>query len=423
MYTFDMDAPFIHEDKNYLMGTYARLPIEFVDAHGATLIDSEGREFLDFLGGIGAVSLGHRHPAVAKALHEQIDHVWQVGNYFYVENRSELARELSELLSTKTDSLGHVTGSTKAHWKTFFANSGAEANEGAIKVARRWGEKNLNGASTIISAKRSFHGRTLATLAATGQEAFHTTFLPMPEGFDVVPLNDAAALEEKLESLSKTGHGACAVMLECIQGEGGIWPATANYLHEVRKICDAHRLVLIIDEVQTGFFRTGAPFSFQLSGIEPDVVSLAKGIADGFPMGAVCARAEMADLLGPGDHGSTFGGNALAVAAGRATVETLVSQKIGEHVISVGHHLAAELSNLPYVSEVRGAGLMRGAQLDRPIAADAVLKGLSEGLVLNHIGSSILRFLPPLVITEQEEDRMLERLNGILAALGKSMIA
>ena len=419
MYKFDTDAPFIHDDSQYLIGTYQRLPVEFVEAHGAVLTDSEGRDFLDFLGGIGAASLGHCHPAVVEALHRQIDRVWQVGNYFYVENRSELAHGIADLLSTTTDAMGHVVGSTSTRWKTFFANSGAEANEGAIKLARRWGEKNLAGASTIISAKKSFHGRTLATLAATGQDAFHKTFLPMPQGFDFVSLNDVSALEHKLDVLAEGGkQGACAIMLECIQGEGGVWPAENSYLRSVREICDDRGLILIIDEVQTGFFRTGAPFSFQLAGIEPDVVSQAKGIADGFPMGAVSARAQVADLLGPGDHGSTFGGNALAAAAGRATVETLVSQNVGEHVIVVGQHLADGLTELPHVSEVRGKGLMRGAQLDIPIAGDVVDAALAEGLVLNHIGDSILRFLPPLVITEGQIDTMLGKLKEILERIG-----
>lgn len=411
-----MAKDFMAEDAAYVMHTYGRLPVEIVKGRGAKLFDSGGREYIDFLGGIGAVSLGHCHPKVAQALHEQIDKVWQTGNYFYAENRAELAHGISDLLSKRTDSEGHVTGSTGTLWQTFFANSGAEANEGAIKVARRWGERKLGGATGVLSAQRSFHGRTLATLAATGQDVFHESFLPMPEGFASVPLNDIAALEEAVENPPAACGPLCAVMLECIQGEGGVWPADPSYLVRARELTESRGLLLIIDEVQTGFFRTGAPFAFQLAGIEPDIVSLAKGIGDGFPMGAVAARRDVACLIGPGDHGSTFGGNPLAMAAGRATVEALVGEGIGEHVIAEGRHLAEGLAKLPLVTEVRGAGLMRGAQLSQPVAAEAVDAGLEAGLILNHIGDSILRFLPPLVVCAEEIDEMLGRLAGILGS-------
>ena len=206
-------------------------------------------------------------------------------------------------------------------------------------------------------------------------------------------------------------------MLECIQGEGGVWPADLDYVRDLRALCDEHGIALMVDEVQTGFFRTGAPFSFQLAGIEPDIVSMAKGIADGFPMGAVAARGEFGDMLVPGDHGSTFGGNALASAAGRATVETLISEGIGSHVFAAGCHLARRLEALPHVTEVRGRGLLRGAQLDVPIANELVEQGLEAGLILNHIGDSILRFLPPLVISYEQIDTMAERLGALIEKL------
>ncbi|SER32572.1 acetylornithine/succinylornithine family transaminase [Parafannyhessea umbonata] len=399
-------------DDTYVMNTYGRLPVEFVRGSGAELADSAGKTYLDFLGGIGAASLGHANPVVARAVKDQLDRVWQVGNYFYVENRGELAQALSELLSTTTDEVGHPTGSTGSTWKTFFSNSGAESNEGAIKVARRWGERKLDGAATIVTARKSFHGRTLATLAATGQDVFHKSFRPLPEGFCSVPLNDLAALDQALGSTS-----ACAVMLECVQGEGGVWPADPDYLRGVRELCDGHGVLLVIDEVQTGFFRCGAPFSYQLAGIEPDVVSMAKGIGGGFPMGAVAAREKCADLLAPGDHGSTFGGNALAAAAGRATLQQMAELDIGEHVIEVGAHLAERLAKLPHVSEVRGHGLMRGAQLDVPIATPIVERGLERGLVLNHIGDSILRFLPPLVITSEQIDAAMDELERLIGQM------
>lgn len=399
-------------DDAFVMGTYGRLPVEFVSGHGVTLVDAAGNEYIDLLAGIGCASMGHANPAVAAALKEQVDRIWQVGNYYYVEHRGELAAALSGLLSTACDEGGHEVGSTGTHWKTFFANSGAEANEGALKLARRWGEQRLDGASVIVTARQSFHGRTLAMLAATGQEKFHASFRPLPEGFVSVPLNDIYALRERLER-----GGVCAVMLECVQGEGGVWNANYDYLRDVRELCDEKGVLLICDEVQTGFFRCGSPFCFQRSGIEPDVVSMAKGIADGFPMGAVAARAEVADLLGPGDHGSTFGGNALACAAGLACVHEMIDEQIGEHVLSVGRHLRHRLAAMDHVVEVRGHGLMRGAQLDVPVATAAVEEGLAEGLVLNHIGDSILRFLPPLVITRDEVDEACDRLARLIERL------
>ena len=404
-------------DEKYLLGTYGRLPVEFVRGQGAVLTDVNGKDYLDFLGGIGCASLGHCHPAVVAAIQDQAAKLMQVGNYYYVENRGEVAHGLSTLLSAITDESGHITGSAGLTWKTFFGNSGAEANEGAIKLARRWGEVKLGGAYGIVSAKKSFHGRTLATLAATGQDAFHKTFKPMPVGFASVELNDIEALREAVEKPAPECGPVCAVMLECVQGEGGVWPAGYDYLRNVSDLCREKGILLIIDEVQTGFFRCGSPFSFQRAGIVPDVVSMAKGIADGFPMGAVAARAEVADLMHPGDHGSTFGGNALAVAAARATVDELRKEQMGEHVIACGKHLRHRLEALPHVTEVRGHGLMRGAQLDVPIANELVEEGLAEGLVLNHIGDSILRFLPPLSITEEQVDEGIDKLAGLIEKL------
>jgi len=407
----------IEDDQTYLMHTYGRLPVEFVSGRGAILVDSAGNEYVDCLGGIGAASLGHANHSVVAALKAQVDKVWQVGNYFYVENRNELARDVSELLSALCDEDGHMMGSTGTTWRTFFCNSGAEANEGAIKVARRWGEVKLGGASGIVTARQSFHGRTLATLAATGQDRFHESFQPIPTGFASVPLNDLEALRDAIDSPSEATGPVCGVLLECVQGEGGVWPADYDYLRAVAKLCRKRHMLLLIDEVQTGFFRCGSPFMYQRAGIEPDVVSMAKGIADGFPMGAVAARAEVADLMHPGDHGSTFGGNALAAAAGRATVETLVNENIGEHVLLAGRHLRHRLETMPHVTQVRGHGLMRGAQLDVPIATELVSAGLGKGIILNHIGDSVLRFLPPLVITRHQVDTVCDRLTDLIGEL------
>ena len=404
-------------DEAHVMHTYGRLPVEFVGGRGAVLTDSEGNEYLDFLAGIGVACLGHCHPRLVAALQDQAAKLWQVGNYYYVENRNELAARVSDLLATTTDAEGHVTGSTGETWRMFFTNSGAESNEGAIKLARRWGERNLDGAAGIVSAKQSFHGRTLATLAVTGQDSFHATFRPMPAGFMSVPLNDIEALRAAVAEPDEGCGPVCAVMLECVQGEGGVWPADPEYLRAVSELCREKGLMLVIDEVQTGFFRCGAPFSYQLAGIVPDIVSMAKGIGGGFPMGAFAARAEVADLLVPGDHGSTFGGNPLAAAAGRACVETLVEEGVGEHVIELGAHMAEALATLPHVTEVRGRGMMRAIQLDVPIANELVEEGLGAGLVLNHIGDSIIRFLPPLVMTEEQVDEMVARMARLIGEL------
>lgn len=411
-------------DDAYVIHTYGRLPVEFVSGSGAVLTDVDGNEYLDFLAGIGAVSLGHAHPVLVKALQDQAAKVWQVGNYYHEQHRGELAKHLSELLSTTTDEQGTITGSTGTTWKTFFANTGAEANEGAIKLARRWGEKHLNGATGIVSARMSFHGRTLATLSATGQDVFHKSFGPLPAGFCSVPLNDYDALVATIDEPPAECGAVCGIILECIQGEGGVWPADLDYLRAVRKLCSERGLMMMVDEVQTGFFRTGAPFSYERAGIEPDVVSMAKGIAGGFPTGAVAARAEVADLLVPGDHGSTFGGNPLAAAVGRVCVETMMGENIGAHVQEVGEHLARRMAELPHVVEVRGAGLMRGVQLDIPIATPLVDGGLAlagtgrRGLVLNHIGDSILRLLPPLVVSTEQVDEMAESLELLIRKLG-----
>jgi len=423
MHVNHADSLAVALDDSFVMHTYGRLPVEFVRGQGAVLVDAMGDEYLDFLAGIGSVSLGHAHPALVEALTQQAQKVWQVGNYYHEENRGELARSLSSLLSTTTDEVGRATGSTGTTWRSFFSNSGAESNEGAIKLARRHGERNLGGATGIVTARKSFHGRTLATLSATGQDVFHQSFLPLPAGFCAVPLNDIEALRNAIDEPPAECGPVCAVMLECIQGEGGVWVADLEYLRAVSQLCKERDLLLLVDEVQTGFFRTGAPFSYQRAGIEPDVVSMAKGIAGGFPMGAVAARSEVADLMAPGDHGSTFGGNPLAAAVGRACVQTLVDEDMGAHVVEVGEHLAKRLAELPHVVEVRGAGLMRGAQLDVPVATPLVDQGLRltdtgrRGLVLNHIGDSILRFLPPLVITKEQVDEMADSLGQLIEEL------
>ena len=393
-----MDAVFQAEkslDDRYLMHTFGRKPVEFVRGQGCRLYDTQGREYIDFLAGIGVVSVGHCNPAVNAAVKEQVDKLVHVGNYFYIEHRGELAQRISEMLA----------GGSQETWQTFFANSGAEANEGAIKLARLWGKKHLDGAQGIVTAVKSFHGRTAATLAATGQPALQAPFEPLPAGFAHVPLNDVAALEHALDS-DIDGTKPCAVMLECIQGESGVWPCSQEYLCAVRRLTKERGMLLILDEVQTGFCRTGEYFAFQAYGVEPDIVSMAKGIAGGFPMGAFAAKEELACLLGPGMHGSTFGGSNIACAAADATTALMCEPGFLEHVRKTGAYLREGLSKLPCVVEVRGAGLMAGISLERPVAAKLVSVALEHGFVLNAPAADIIRLLPPLTIGQEEVDAL-----------------
>jgi acetylornithine aminotransferase len=411
-------------EDDYMITAYGRKPVEFVSGNGMKLYDDAGKEYLDFLSGIGAVSLGHANPAVTKAISEQANKLLHVSNYFYIEGRGELAKQLSDLLNQVKQEVKQAEeqGSEKqgvdsfcsppSHWKIFFGNSGAEANEAAIKLARKYGNQNLNGATTIITAVKSFHGRTLATTAATGQSVKQEAFFPMPAGFVHVPLNDIQALKAAIDQ--PTNGPICAVMLECIQGEGGVWPCTDAYLQEVSQLAAEHKLLLIIDEVQTGFCRTGLPFSFMHAGIRPDVVTMAKGIGNGFPLGALAATGIAADIFVPGEHGSTFGGSALAVAAAAATVQALLNSDLAVNAAKIGEYLAKKLAKLPHVTEVRGKGLMLGLSLDVPIAADVADQALDQGFVIANIGADILRFLPPLICSETEIDALINTLQQIL---------
>ncbi|MBE0416939.1 MAG: aspartate aminotransferase family protein [Coriobacteriia bacterium] len=388
------------KDAAFVMPTYTRQPILFVEGRGMRLYDDEGREYLDFVSGIGAVNLGHAHPAVTEAVCQQASRLVHVSNLYYVEQRAELAEELSALLG--------------GGWKAFFCNSGAEACEGAIKLARRWGTAHKGPDATyIITAERSFHGRTLAALAATGQPSKQEAFAPLPTGFTHVPVNDFAALEAQL------GRTVCAVMLEVIQGEGGVYPCDLEYLKQVRRLCDERGALLIFDEVQTGFWRTGeTPFAHQALGVRPDVVALAKALANGLPAGAVMANGTVAEAFAPGDHGSTFGGGPVICAAARATIAALRDEDLGARCARDGAHLRSGLEQLARetgaISEVRGRGLMLAAHFNAPIAAGLVAAGLERGLVLNNIGTDIMRFLPPLVCGKAEIDTLLHVLSELI---------
>ncbi len=387
-------------EARYLMHAYGREDVRFVRGEMTRLFDDAGREYLDFLAGIAVVSVGHCNPRVTAAIVEQAEKLVHVSNYFYIEKRGQLAERLSKMLAGKA-------GGGK--WKTFFANSGAEANEGAVKLARRWGKERLGGAWGIVTAKRSFHGRTLATLAATAQDRFQDPFAPLPPGFSHVPLNDVAALEAALDG-EVDGTRPAALLLEPVQGESGVWPCTREYMQAARRLTEERGMLLVLDEVQTGLARTGKPFCFQRFDVVPDVVTMAKGIANGVPMGAFSARGEAGSLLQPGMHGSTFGGSALAVAAADATTQIMCEPGFCAHVADVGAYLSERLAALPFVTQVRGAGLMVGASIDAPCAHALVRAGLDRGLVFNAPADDVLRFLPPLVIERADVDALVDKL-------------
>jgi predicted acetylornithine/succinylornithine family transaminase len=388
-------------DEAFHLPTYARKPVLFVRGDGMFLYDDDGREYLDFVSGIGAVNLGHAHPAVADAVCNQMRTLVQVSNLYHVEHRAALAERLSQL----------ADGS----WKSFLCNSGTEAIEGAIKLARRWGKvRRGDGCYEIVSAERSFHGRTMAALSATGQASKQEAFAPLLPGFSHVPLNDIAALE------AAVGDSTCAVLLEPIQGEGGVYPCDEAYLGAVRRLCDERDVLLIFDEVQTGFFRTGTAFAWQGYGVRPDVMTLAKALAYGLPAGAVLASERAAGVFSPGDHGSTFGGGPVIAAAALATIEALEAENLGENARVIGEALRAALHALAAetgaIIDVRGRGLMNAVSLSEPRAQEIAAECLGHGLVINAIGDSTLRFLPPLVCTADQMDILTDTLRAVLGA-------
>lgn len=401
-------------ESKYLMHTYGRKPVCLVSGQGMTVRDDAGKEYLDFVSGVGADSLGHCHPAVVEAVKSQAETLIHVSNYYYIERRGEVAKTLSDLLNDA------VAEQEREPWKVFFANSGAEANECAIKLARLHARRKAEAAGAesarlVVTLDRSFHGRTLATLAATAQPAKQEAFQPLPAGFISTPINDIPALEALFD---RQGGQICAVMVECIQGESGVHPCEPEFLAALRRLTLEHGALLVCDEVQCGVFRTGAPFAFQLFDVVPDIVTIAKGVASGFPTGMCAARADVAASYQPGDHGSTFGGSCLAVAAAKATLDTLVGQGFADRVQEVGSYMRGKLAQLPHVVEARGYGLMNAVDLDdeAPSAPDVVSKGLEAGLLLNATGAKTLRFLPPLICEKEDVDVLVERLGDLLGA-------
>lgn len=373
---------------DYLMNTIARLPVVFVRGEGMKLWDADGKEYLDFLAGIAVCGLGHCHPALAQAIGEQAGTLMHVSNLYHVPQGPALAKKLVEL-----------SGMGRA----FFCNSGAEANEAAIKLARKWSKENRGKDKfEIITTLGSFHGRTLTTVTATGQPKYHEGFEPMVPGFKYVPYNNVAALE------SAIGPNTCAIMLEPIQGESGVHPATQEYMRAIKRICDERGLLVILDEIQTGLGRTGRWFGFEHYGIKPDIMSLAKTLGGGFPIGACLATEEVATAFRPGNHSSTFGGNPLACAAGLAALKVIEDEGLVENSASVGAYFLAQLERLrdkrDDIREIRGIGLMVAMETSRSDAVDIGKRCLQEGLIVNSIGTGIVRFLPPLVATTSDVD-------------------
>jgi predicted acetylornithine/succinylornithine family transaminase len=382
------------------MKTYARQPVKIVKGKGCWLFDDAGGGYLDMVAGIAVCNLGHAHPEVAAALKEQADRLFHCSNLYEIPQQELVATMLSELAFPA---------------EVFFCNSGAEANEGAIKLVRRYCNTKTKRGPRIITAKESFHGRTLATLAATGQTKYRAGFDPIPEGFLTVPFGDVDALRAAITP--EVG----GIMLEPIQGEGGINIPVPGYFTKVRELCDKEGILFVLDEVQTGMARTGRLFAHQYEGITPDIMTLAKALGNGFPVGAVVARPDIAQAFVPGTHASTFGGNPLAMAASLATLKIMLRDNIATQAFEKGTYLMEKLQGLkkdhPTLKTVRGRGLMVGAEFDADISfmpAD----GLKHGIMLNVIQGRILRLVPPLVISTAEIDQALEIIEGILKEKG-----
>ncbi len=387
-------------ERQHLLNLYTpiRMPMVMARGEGARLWDTEGREYLDFVSGGRAVTgLGHCHPKVVEAICRQAGELIHVSNDFYTEPQLLLAKRLSELFGGQC----------------FFCNSGAEANEAAIKLARKWAFKKAGPEKhEIVTALKSFHGRTMGALAATGQPKYQHGFQPLPGGFIHVPFNDVDSLR------GAVGASTCAIMLEPILGESGVYPATEEYLAAARELCNVSGALLILDEVQTGMGRTGNMFAYEHFGIEPDVLTLAKGLGAGVPIGAMLAREPAASAFEPGDHASTFGGSALPAAAALAVLDVIESEGILANVARVGARLAEGLRAIQQktavIESIRPWGMMIGIDLTRPIAATVKEQCIARGLLIITVGDRILRLLPPLILTEAQADRGLAILDEVL---------
>jgi len=387
-------------DSKYFMQTIVRIPVTLVRGEGVRVWDDMGKEYLDFVGGLAVNCLGHCHPVVAEAVAEQARTLMQTSLWYYTVPMLRLA----ELL-VKNSCLDRV----------FICSSGLEANEGAVKLARRYGHLKLNGAYEVITTMRSFHGRSLAMTAASGHPNMHEPYVPLPVGFINVENNDIEAIR------AVTTDKTCAVMLEPIQAEGGVNVANDNYLAEVRKWCDQKGILLILDEVQTGIGRLGALFGYQLYGVEPDIMTLAKGLGGGLPVGALLAK-ERAAVFTLGDHNATFGGNPVTSAAAYATLRYVLDNDIVGNASKVGQYLMAGLMGLqkkyPFITDVRGRGLLLAVEFDADIAQDVLMGCLDKGLLINRLKPNAIRLIPPLIINNRDVDGAIDILDKALSGIG-----
>ena len=384
------------KDAEYIAGTYARNPVFVHEGRGASLVDGEGRTLVDFSSGIGVVSVGHAHPAWLNAVTTQAARLAHISNLYHTQPMAELAEKLC-----------HRTGMQRV----FFANSGAEANEGAIKTARKYMSDNYPGTrDTVLCLKNSFHGRTITTLSATGQDDYHKHFGPWPAGFAFTPANDIQALADNCTE--RVG----AIIIECIQGEGGVIPLESDFLAKIAEICDQLDILLIVDEIQTGVGRTGKFLCCEHYGLRPDIVTLAKGLGGGLPIGAILFGEKTMDTLGKGEHGSTFGGNPVCCAGANAVMD-IIDAPLLEQVGHNGAYLKEKLERMPGITKVTGKGLMLGAALEEGLKnIEVVTTCLEKGLVLL-TAKDKLRFLPPLTVTHREIDTGLGILNDAISSL------
>jgi len=382
----------------YIINTYGERQIALVKGKGAYVWDADGKKYLDFVAGIATINIGHCHPNLAKAVIDQVQKLIHVSNLYYIEPQAKLAKRIVELSFAD---------------KCFFCNSGAEANEAAIKLARKYTKEKVDANKyEIITMYKSFHGRTMTTITATGQEKYHKGFEPMSPGFKYVDFNDLKALEEAITDIT------CAIMVEPIQVEGGINIPDDNYLPGVRKLCDKYNLLLIYDEVQTAMGRTGKMFGYETFGVEPDIMTMAKALGGGVPIGCMATKDHIAESLTPGSHASTFGGNPLVCSASLATINTIVDDKLAENAQKMGDYLKKKLTALkekfPIIKDVRGRGLIIGVELEIE-GKNIVNKAMNYGLILNCIGTSVLRFVPPLIINESHVDEAISILEKVLS--------
>lgn len=382
-----------------LMTNYAPLPVSFSKGEGVWLTDNRGKKYLDALSGIGVCGLGHCHPAVTQAIATQAATLIHTSNLYHIDKQAELAERMCQLSDMS---------------RVFFANSGAEANEAAIKLARLHGHKQGIEKPAIIVMDHAFHGRTLATLSATGNRKVHAGFEPLVQGFVRAPFDDVDAIK----MIAKNNHNITAILVEPIQGEGGLHMPAADYLSQLRQICDDHNWLLMLDEVQTGNGRTGKYFCYQHSNILPDVVTTAKGLGNGFPIGACLARGEAAELFKPGNHGSTYGGNVLGCAVSLAVLDTLEQDKLFERATYLGNRLTAglqeKLAEVRHVHSIRSKGLMIGIELDHA-CGELVELALEKGLLINVTAGNVIRLLPPLVLSDNEADEIISTLSTLIA--------